>query len=266
MVDFPEEQPIYGDEGALELRLLPDSLAEVADRPLPIAVSRSFADATRAEVGDSVAIGSLTRRTQVGIAAIVDAFPTLEPNRPFVVARRRRLRAVHLWPQRRGPVRRRVVAVGRRMRQRRPPAGRRPILGRDARRPHERAAELTDDPVALGVIGALAIGSISALIVAVIGFVVSAAVSTRERLGEFALLHALGLSPAAAVGVAHPRERLSAHCRGGCGDRARAGPVVARVAVRDPDRGCADRRAAGPGRDTVGGHGVVYLWRPLRCW
>ena len=60
----------------------------------------------------------------------------------------------------------------------------------------ERTAELTDDPVALGVIGALAIGSIAALVVAIIGFVVSAVVSTRERLNEFALLRALGLSPA----------------------------------------------------------------------
>ena len=69
VVAFAEEQPIYGDEGPVELRLLPDSLAEVADRPLPIVVSRSFADATLSNVGDSVAIGSLTRRTQVEIAA-----------------------------------------------------------------------------------------------------------------------------------------------------------------------------------------------------
>ena len=60
----------------------------------------------------------------------------------------------------------------------------------------ERTSALTGDPVALGVIGALAIGSTAALIVAIIGFVVSAVVSTRERLGEFALLRALGLSPA----------------------------------------------------------------------
>ena len=60
----------------------------------------------------------------------------------------------------------------------------------------ELTAQLTDNPVALGVIGALAIGSIASLIVAVIGFVVSSVVSTRERLGEFALLRALGLSPA----------------------------------------------------------------------
>ena len=52
VVVFSEEGPIYGDEGSLELRLLPGSLAEVGDRPLPIAVSRGFADATGGEVGD----------------------------------------------------------------------------------------------------------------------------------------------------------------------------------------------------------------------
>ena len=64
VIAFSEERPIYGDDGPLELRMVPDSLAEVAGRALPIAVSRSFADATQAEVGDPVAIGTLTRRTR----------------------------------------------------------------------------------------------------------------------------------------------------------------------------------------------------------
>jgi ABC-type antimicrobial peptide transport system permease subunit len=50
--------------------------------------------------------------------------------------------------------------------------------------------------VALGIIGALAIGFVAAALFAVLGFVVSAAVSARERVGEFALLRAIGLSPA----------------------------------------------------------------------
>ncbi len=53
---------------------------------------------------------------------------------------------------------------------------------------------LATDPVALGTIGALAIGFVAAAIFAVIGFVLSAAVSARERFAEFALLRALGLS------------------------------------------------------------------------
>jgi ABC-type antimicrobial peptide transport system permease subunit len=48
--------------------------------------------------------------------------------------------------------------------------------------------------VALGIIGALAIGFVAAAMFAVVGFIVSAAVSARERVTEFALLRALGLS------------------------------------------------------------------------
>ncbi|MDQ3691656.1 MAG: hypothetical protein M3406_16825 [Chloroflexota bacterium] len=193
-IAFSEANPVMGDDGPIELRLLPRSLVEVADQPLPIAVSRSYADGTRAEVGDAAAIGSLTRRTEVRIAAIVDAFPTLEPEQPFAVldlggyalatyARSGEdLFADEWWLA----VTDEAAAVAA--------LGTEPYSVETLTSRAERTAELTDDPVALGVIGALAIGSIAALIVAIIGFVVSAVVSTRERLGEFALLRALGLS------------------------------------------------------------------------
>mgnify|MGYP006176450989 CR=1 FL=1 len=44
------------------------------------------------------------------------------------------------------------------------------------------------------IIGVLTIGVVAAGLFAVVGFVVSAAVSARERVTEFALLRALGLS------------------------------------------------------------------------
>ena len=53
---------------------------------------------------------------------------------------------------------------------------------------------LATDPVALGIIGALGIGFVAAALFAIVGFVVSASVSARERINEFALLRALGLS------------------------------------------------------------------------
>lgn len=56
-------------------------------------------------------------------------------------------------------------------------------------------AKMVSDPVALGTIGALTIGFVAAAIFAAVGFAVSATVSARERLIEFALLRALGLSP-----------------------------------------------------------------------
>ena len=51
------------------------------------------------------------------------------------------------------------------------------------------------DPLGLGVIGILGLGSLAALVFAAIGFLVSVSVSTTERLGELALLKALGLAP-----------------------------------------------------------------------
>ena len=55
-------------------------------------------------------------------------------------------------------------------------------------------AELDSDPVGLGTLGALLLGSLAAAVFAIVGFLVGASVSTRERLTEFALLRALGLS------------------------------------------------------------------------
>lgn len=194
-VAIPEQQPIFGDDGPVELRYVPDSLVEVTDRPLPIAASRSFSEQTQAGVGDPAAIGSLTRRTQVEIAAIVDAFPTLEPQEPFAIvdlggfalatyARSGDDLFADEWWLSVTDEATAVAALGQ------DPYSVESLVSRTGR-----VAELTDDPVALGVIGALAIGSIAALIVAIIGFVVSAVVSTRERLGEFALLRAMGMSP-----------------------------------------------------------------------
>jgi len=195
-MQIEEERPVFGDEGPVDLRLLPESLSEVVDRPLPIVVSRSFADTTRSGVGDAVAIGSLTRRTRVEVAGIVDGFPTLDPTEPFAIldlggfalstyARSGEDLFVDEWWLDVSDEPAAIAAL------REEPYSVAAITSRG-----ERLRELSDDPVALGVIGALAIGSIAALLVALIGFVVSAVVSTRERLGEFALLRAMGLSPA----------------------------------------------------------------------
>ena len=175
---------------------MPDSLAEVADRPLPVLVSRSFAEQTRSGVGHQIAIGSLTKRTDMVVAGIVDGFPTLDPGEPFAVvdlggyalatyARSGEdLFTDEWWLAVDDPAAVSAVVTE-------DPYSVEAIVSRS-----ERTRQLTDDPVALGVIGALAIGSVAALIVAAIGFIVSAVVSTRERLGEFALLRAMGLSPA----------------------------------------------------------------------
>jgi len=55
-------------------------------------------------------------------------------------------------------------------------------------------ARLRQDPVALGVIAALSLGFATAAALAALGFVVTAIAAARERLTEFALLRAVGLS------------------------------------------------------------------------
>ena len=56
-------------------------------------------------------------------------------------------------------------------------------------------ASLVGDPLGLGVIGILGLGSIAALVFAAVGLLVTTSVSTQERLGELALLKALGVAP-----------------------------------------------------------------------
>lgn len=163
---------------------------------LPAIVGRAFADATGAVVGDTVAATSYGQALRLRVEAIVDGFAPLDPDRPFVVVDAPSLELVRFdevgtvvpagewWlavePGREPDVLAALAASAD------PPAE---VVGREAL-----ARTMATAPVPLGVIGALGIGAIAALAFAAIGFVVSASVSTEERVGEFALLRALGLS------------------------------------------------------------------------
>jgi predicted lysophospholipase L1 biosynthesis ABC-type transport system permease subunit len=70
-------------------------------------------------------------------------------------------------------------------------AGTASVIGRT-----ELTRALSTDPVPLGLISVLGLGSLAAMLFAGIGFLVSSTISTSERIGEFALLRALGLSAA----------------------------------------------------------------------
>ncbi|MGP4099231.1 FtsX-like permease family protein [Nonomuraea sp. KM90] len=63
------------------------------------------------------------------------------------------------------------------------------------------AATLRDDPLASGLQGALMLGFLAALVFAVLGFLVNAAVAARERMAEFAILRALGVSSRQVFGM-----------------------------------------------------------------
>ncbi len=157
-------------------------------------VSRGFLAATGSSVGDTVAASFDGARHVLRIVGAVDTFPTLDPATPFVVLDGPTLVAARfgatngvIAPDAWWIASPDAAAVAAAI-----AAGPDPAAEVATRSDVE--AALATDPVPLGVVGVLGLGSIAALLFAAIGFVVAATVSTRERLGEFALLRALGLS------------------------------------------------------------------------
>jgi hypothetical protein len=141
-----------------------------------------------------VAIGGVDR--DVRIVDSVRAFPTVDPERPALIADLATVALLRfegsdaVEPPREwwfATVDGQDAAVAAILRD--PAIGSASVVSLS-----ERAEALATDPVALGVIGALGIGVAAAAAFAVVGFIVSAAVSARERVTEFALLRALGLS------------------------------------------------------------------------
>jgi predicted lysophospholipase L1 biosynthesis ABC-type transport system permease subunit len=171
--------------------------ASAAATPLPALAGTSFLAATGARVGDTVASSVSGLPVTLEIVGSADAFPPADPAVPFVVvdaptlaqsrfAANGQVNAPQEWwlatdDGSSGSVADAVAG---------PPFSAAAVVDRAAL---ERS--LTSDPVPLGIIGAFGLGAIAAVLFAAIGFLLSASISTTERLGEFALLRALGLSP-----------------------------------------------------------------------
>ena len=175
----------------------PAPLAAIADDPIPIIASRTFLDATATAIGDQTRIDFGPDRHAVEVIGSVAAFPTTDPAKaaavmdlPTLAILRYQLAAASSaadeWWLSVEDARAQAVAGALTA----APFSSEAVLSRV-----DRAEALRTDPVALGVIGGLSLGFVSAALFATVGFVVSAAVSARERLAEFALLRALGLSP-----------------------------------------------------------------------
>ena len=169
-----------------------------------------------AAVGDTLAVQTYGRSLQLDVVGAVDAFPPLDPAIPFAVVDGPTLELTRFVEDGSGGAGPGVVARPR------PDPGDRgagrpalgPVLAADAVVEREELTRsLETDPVPLGVIGALGIGALAAMAFASIGFVVSATVSTSERLGEFALLQALGPVAPRAVDLALDRACLPARGR-----------------------------------------------------
>jgi hypothetical protein len=162
---------------------------------VPAIVDRSWFDANRREIGDVLALPGLADRTG-RIVATIDAFATVDPGDADVVlvdlaslqaasyGLGQPIAAVdEIWLAIDGDPD--AVAEG----VRREPYEATTVVGRA-----EAADRLLSDPPAVGTIGVLTVGFVAAAVFAVVGFLLAATVSARERAGEFALVRALGLS------------------------------------------------------------------------
>jgi hypothetical protein len=164
--------------------------------PLPVIASTAFLAASGDAVGDTLGIDTLGIPLQVKLVDVTETFAPFDPSVPFLLTDLASADALQLAAT--GEPRRAdewwlSVDVGQtptvidRLRLR--AFGAATVIGHD-----ELATRLTTDPVPLGLISVLGLGSLAAMLFAGIGFLVSSAVSTSERIGEFALLRALGLS------------------------------------------------------------------------
>ncbi|MFL5677551.1 MAG: FtsX-like permease family protein [Chloroflexota bacterium] len=180
----------------LVVTFAPAALSMVGATPIPVVVNDAFIRATGRDVGDalSMTIGGVSRL--VRLTGVVHAFPATDAGGPVVVMDLPTLSLLQFegsdatlasgeWWLAVDPGRSDAVSAALRDGS----IGSESVVSQA-----ERARALATDPVALGVIGAFAIGFIAAAVFAVLGFVVNAAVSARERVTEFALLRAVGLS------------------------------------------------------------------------
>jgi hypothetical protein len=190
----PDETPIFGGSGSpppnYRIRSLPQLPAQV-----PAIVSQRFLDDTGSQVGDSVPIRVRAQTVSLRIIGATPIFPPLKPASPFVLLDGPALATAAFartgsitpprewWLDSEGADVADVLA-----------AAREPVFGTSSVSSRsELIRSLTSDPVPIGLVGALGLGALAALVIAALGFLMGATASAAERTGEFALLRALGL-------------------------------------------------------------------------
>ena len=213
-IEFPYERPRIGavstPRGGLRVGLNTGSFLitdvsepsiEVSLRPgrdsLPAAVpalaSDAFLDATGARVGQQVPLALTSGNATVLIADSVRRFPTLDPAAPALVLDLpayldlnftrfgAALQPSQWWLQ--TPDEADVAAQ-----LRAPPFSSLAVTSRG-----ERERALLEDPIPLGVIGALVLGFVVAAVCAAVAFAARTPAAARARMFEFAVLRSLGL-------------------------------------------------------------------------
>ncbi len=174
--------------------LRPAGVAAARTTP-KVLVNGSILAATDAGLGDDTTADIGYGIVPLRLEEDLDAFPTLDPGEAIIVGDLGTValdayvaRATILEPDEWWLTADDAIAVGAVLRAS-------PFESADTVAKVTRTAALQTDPVALGILGALLLGVVAAAAFAAIGFAVSTSVAARERMTEFAVLRALGLSP-----------------------------------------------------------------------
>ncbi|HZS87100.1 MAG TPA: FtsX-like permease family protein [Chloroflexota bacterium] len=177
---------------------MPRLLGHLAGATSPNAiVSPGFLSATGLHIGDAFEIVTAKGRHVRGrVAAVASYFPTLDPTQyPFVVFNLHYLNATthapganEIWLKT-IPDPRYLDALVQTVRS----DLLLPVIDYQGVAPAFSAA---DDPLRAGVYGVVSIGFLFALLLALLGLFTYAYLALQRRLGEFAIVRALGLSPA----------------------------------------------------------------------
>ncbi len=161
---------------------------------VPVLVSRTFLDQSNTRVGQTIPLALFNGTVTVRIAGSFVRFPTVDPAAPTVVAdlptyldaffgSGSDVKQPSEWLLSTGPGNGDLAG-----RLRAPPFRSIEVVSRS-----EQEHALLEDPVPLGVIGALALGFVAAAAFAAAGFAASTMAVARQRLLEFAVLRSLGL-------------------------------------------------------------------------
>jgi hypothetical protein len=165
---------------------------------VPVMISRQLQTLGDYHIGDTVLVPVGPFAFSGTIAEVVDAFPgTNAHNVPAIIADLPTVVALNERPAESpfGPTERWISLDGADVSDTVDTLRAQPYTSRDVTASDQRAAELQQDPVALGTLGALSLGFVAATVVAGAGIMASTAGSARQRMSEFLLMRAIGLSP-----------------------------------------------------------------------
>ena len=181
----------------ITVSFLPSSVFNLGGVVIPTVVNRPFLEATGTAVGDELTVPIDGEPRRLMVSGVLESFPTTDPLQPAAVVDVATLSLLRFNTNRGAgfPVEWWLDVDDTALPGVLAERGDGPLRGASVLSRAETFEQLSADPLALAMIGALSLGFVVAALFAVIGLVVSAAVSVRQRRTEFALLRALGLSP-----------------------------------------------------------------------